>query len=257
VRTFTVDQLTVRVHDDIPDLAADAAVVARHAIVAAIDARGGAHVMFASGTSQLAFLAALVDGGGVDWTRVTGFHMDDYVGIGADHPASFARYMREHITSVVPVGTFHEIQGDAPDTSAEVARYAALLHDHPLDLCCLGIGENGHLAFNDPPPGGADFADPATVKIVTLDEQCKQQQVGEGHFATTADVPPTAITVTIPGLLAAAHVLAVVPEARKAAAVGAALDGPIAPACPASALRTHGAATLLLDRDSAASVHAG
>lgn len=254
MRTFTADRLTVRVHDDIPALAADAAVVAREAIAGAIDARGRANVMFASGNSQLAFLAALIDGGGVDWTRVTGFHMDEYVGVGAEHPASFARYMREHVTSLVPVGEFHELRGDAPDVDGEVARYTALLHEHPLDLCCLGIGENGHLAFNDPPPGGADFDDPETVKVVELDDRCKQQQVGEGHFPTIDAVPPRAITVTIPGLLAAAHVLAVVPEARKAEAVRAALEGPIDAACPASALRTHASATLLLDTDSSSSL---
>lgn len=252
VRTFTVDRLGVRIHDDVPSLAADAAAIGSEVIATAIHERGHANVMFASGRSQLAFLAALVDGGDIDWTRVTGFHMDEYIGVGPDHPASFARYMREHITSLVPVGGFHELRGDAADPAAEADRYADLLRAHPLDLCCLGIGENGHLAFNDPPPGGADFADRAAVKIVVLDDRCKQQQVGEGHFAAIAAVPPTAITVTIPGLLAAARVLAIVPEARKADAVRDALEGPVAESCPASALRTHASATLLLDADSSA-----
>ncbi len=251
MRSFTVDALSVRVHDDLAAMAADAADLAETAIVAAIGVRGDANVMFASGNSQLAFLEVLVQRPAIDWPRVTAFHMDEYVGVGVEHPASFARYMQERIASLAPVGAFHYLHGDAPAPAAEVQRYAALLATHPLDLCCLGIGENGHLAFNDPPPGGADFDDPATVKIVALDDACKAQQVGEGHFATTADVPPTAITVTIPGLLRAGRVLAIVPEARKADAVRRALTGSIAPSCPASALRRATHATLLLDRDSA------
>jgi glucosamine-6-phosphate deaminase len=251
VRTLRVDALAVRVHDELDALASDAADLAEAAIVDAVRDRGHANVMFASGNSQLAFLSLLVTRPSIDWPRVVAFHMDEYVGVGAAHPASFARYMRERIASLAPVGEFNYLQGDAPDPQAEATRYASLLAVHPLDLCCLGIGENGHLAFNDPPPGGADFDDPVAAKIVTLDERCKAQQVGEGHFATIADVPPTAITVTIPGLLGARSVLAIVPEARKAAAVHAALIGPITPACPASALRRTDHATLLLDRDSA------
>jgi glucosamine-6-phosphate deaminase len=251
VRTLRVDALAVRIHDELDALARDAADLAEAAIVEAVRDRGRANVMFASGNSQVAFLSLLVTRLSIDWPRVVAFHMDEYVGVGPEHPASFARYMRERIASLAPVGEFNYLRGDAPDPQAEATRYAARLAAHPLDLCCLGIGENGHLAFNDPPPGGADFDDPVAAKIVTLDDRCKAQQVGEGHFPTIADVPPTAITVTIPGLLGARHVLAIVPEARKAAAVHAALAGAISPACPASALRRADHATLLLDRDSA------
>jgi glucosamine-6-phosphate deaminase len=248
-RELSVDALTVRVHDSMDGLAHDAATEVEHAISGAIAARGAANVMLATGNSQLAFLAVLVESDRLDWSKVTAFHMDEYVGIDPGHAASFQRYMRERVTARVPIGAFHYLDGDAVDPQAEAARYAALLETHPLDVCCLGIGENGHLAFNDPPV--ADFDDPVRVKVVTLDDACRRQQVGEGHFATVTDVPPQAITVTIPALLSAARVVAVVPEQRKADAVHAALTGPVSTACPASALRTCAAAVLLLDTESA------
>jgi len=167
------------------------------------------------------------------------------------HPASFARYMRERIIDVVHPRQFHCIDGTG-DPAAECARYTELLRAHPLDLVCLGIGENGHLAFNDPP--FADFDDPLVVKEITLDDTSRRQQVGEGHFADLTDVPRTAVTVTIPALLRARRVLAVVPEARKADAVARALTGPITTECPASVLRRMNHATLYLDRASAARV---
>jgi glucosamine-6-phosphate deaminase len=241
--------LRVRVHPDPESLGMAAADDAVRAIQDALDARGVAHVMFASGNSQLAFLEHLTARDDVDWSRVVGFHMDEYWGIGADHPASFRRYMREHIVDRVQMRGFHEIQGDASDCDAECARYAELLRAHPLDLCCLGIGENGHLAFNDPPV--ADFADPLDVKVVALDEACRRQQVGEGHFASLDAVPPTAITVTIPALLRAGVVLAVVPEARKRQPVERALTGPVDESCPASILQHQTNAILHLDADSA------
>jgi glucosamine-6-phosphate deaminase len=207
--------------------------------------------MFASGNSQFAFLDELTARDDVAWDRVTGFHMDEYVGMDDTHSASFARYMRERIVDVVHPHAFHYVDGtNAP--AAECARYAALLHAHPLDLCCLGVGENGHLAFNDPP--FADFDDPRDEKEITLDDASRRQQVGEGHFASIADVPRTAITVTIPALLRARRVLAIVPEARKAGAVQHALDGPITTDCPASILRRAAHATLYLDERSAANV---
>jgi glucosamine-6-phosphate deaminase len=251
VRQWRVGKLTVRVYDSIDALAVAAAADAIGVVSGAIDERGHANVMLATGTSQLVFLARLVEAAGttVDWSRVTGFHMDEYVGLPAAHPASFKRYMRERVVAHLPFGEFHYVNGSAPDPGAEAARYATLLEEHPVDLCCLGIGENGHLAFNDPPV--ADFDDPLVVKVVELDDRCKLQQVGEGHFATIADVPPRAITVTVPGLLRARHTLAIVPEARKAEPVRAALEGPVTTACPASILRRQPRATLFLDTDSA------
>ena len=207
--------------------------------------------MLATGTSQLTFLSRLIEAAGanIDWSRVTGFHMDEYVGLPPTHPASFQRYMRERVAAHLPFGAFHYLDGSARDPEREAARYARLLEKHPIDLCCLGIGENGHLAFNDPPV--ADFDDPLVVKVVELDDRCKLQQVGEGHFATFADVPPRAITVTVPGLLRAGHAMAIVPEVRKAEPVRAALEGPLGTECPASILRRQSHATLFLDPDSA------
>jgi glucosamine-6-phosphate deaminase len=251
VKQWRVGELTVRVYDSVDALATGAASDATGVLGRAIDERGHANLMLATGTSQLVFLARLVEAAAtrIDWSRVTGFHMDEYVGLAATHPASFQRYMRERVAAHLPFGAFHYVDGSAPDADAEAARYAALLEAHPVDLCCLGIGENGHLAFNDPPV--ADFDDPLVVKVVELDERCKLQQVGEGHFATPADVPPRAITVTVPGLLRARHTLAIVPEARKAEPVRAALEGPLTTACPASVLRREPAATLYLDQESA------
>jgi glucosamine-6-phosphate deaminase len=200
--------------------------------------------MFATGNSQLAMLDKLVSLPGIPWDSVTIFHMDQYVGLDPEHPASFSRYIRDRLVLRVspPPAAAHYVGGDA-------AHYASLLRDHPLDLCVMGIGENGHLAFNDPPV--ADFDDPLDVKVVELDEACRLQQVGEGHFAALADVPTHAVTVTIPGLLRAAQVIVVCPESRKAAAVAAALDGPITTACPASVLRRCDHARLYLDASSA------
>lgn len=229
-----------------------ARAVAAHAaetITACIDARGVAHVMFASGSSQVAFLDELANLPGIDWSSVIGFHMDEYVGLHADHPASFARYMRERVVARVKPGAFHYLDGAAIDPDSECRRYADVLRVHPLDLCCLGVGENGHLAFNDPP--AADFEDRRVVKVVALDAACKRQQVGEGHFPSMDAVPPYAMTVTIPALLSARVVLAIVPERRKAFPVRDALEGPVSTACPASILQRAPNATVYLDPESA------
>ena len=199
----------------------------------------------ATGNSQLAYTTALLQEHALPWNRIECFHMDEYVGIKDDHPASFRRWMRERVENAAHPKAFHYIQGDAADPRAECARYGALLAAAPIDVVSLGIGENGHLAFNDPP--FADFNDPVAVKIVQLDEACKQQQVGEGHFPSLAAVPTEAITLTIPTLMKVAHVFCIVPEARKAPAVQAALEGPVGTACPASILRRQSHARLYLD----------
>ncbi len=248
-RSFRVEKLTVLVFDEPGAFARDAAARGAEALREAIDQRGEANVMLATGNSQLQFLAELVTYNDVDWSRVTAFHMDEYVDLAPTHSASFQRYMRERVAAMVPFRAFHYLTGDTGDAPAETERYAALLRAHPLDLCCCGIGENGHLAFNDPPV--AHFDDPADVKIVALEPESRRQQVAEGHFATIDDVPTHAITVTIPALLRAGRVLAIVPEARKAVPVRDALEGPITTACPASYLRTQPQATLYLDAESA------
>jgi glucosamine-6-phosphate deaminase len=243
----TVDALQVRVFGDADALARAAAADAAGALRAAIGARETANAMFASGNSQLRFLRALAHVEGVDWSRVVGFHMDEYVAIGSGHPASFHRYMEEHVARPLRLGDFHYLDGSA-EPGEEAARYAALLRQFPIDVCCLGIGENGHLAFNDPPV--AEFDDPLDVKVVALDDACRSQQVGEGHFARVDDVPARAITVTIPALLRADRVLAIVPDARKREPVRRALTEPISLACPASILRRAPHAALYLDRES-------
>jgi glucosamine-6-phosphate deaminase len=248
IARFSREAMTVVVHGDLAALASAAAAQAAAALNAAIAERGSANAMFASGNSQLSFLDLLVTLD-VDWSRVVGLHMDEYCGIDGSHPASFRRYMRDHIVERVDLQAFHDILGDAPDPDAECARYAALLREHPLDLCCLGLGENGHLAFNDPPV--ADFEDPLDVKVVELDEACRRQQVGEGHFVLIELVPENAITVTIPALLRSGTVLAIVPEARKRGPVRRAIEGPVSTACPASILRTRSHVTMHLDADSA------
>jgi glucosamine-6-phosphate deaminase len=247
-RDRTVDHLEVRRHPDARALAAAAADEAAACLGAAVGARGVAHAMFATGNSQLHFVDALVRIPDVPWADVVVFHMDEYLGVGPRHPAGFQRWIRERIVDRARPAAAHYLDGLA-DPSDECRRYAALLQGHPLDLCCLGIGENGHLAFNDPP--AADFDDPHDVKVVELDISCRLQQVGEGHFPTVEAVPTRALTVTIPALLRARTVLAVVPEARKAEPVAAALTGPVSPACPASILRRHPHATLHLDPESA------
>jgi len=251
-RTVNVDDLTVRVFDDLGTLAAAAAVDAAEALHAALDRNGEANVMLATGNSQLAFLAELVKLDDIAWDRVRAFHMDEYVDLGPTHSASFQRYMRERVAARLPFKEFHYLTGNSGDAEGEARRYEELLRAHPLDLCCCGIGENGHLAFNDPPV--ADFADARAVKVVALEPASRRQQVGEGHFATIDDVPTHAITVTIPALLAAGRVLAIVPEARKARPVRDALYGPISTACPASVLRRYANATLYLDAESSALV---
>lgn len=250
MRQVVVDALTVKVFDDAGSLAGTAAQDAARALRGAIDTRGEANVMLATGNSQLAFLAQLVQFTDIAWDRVRAFHMDEYVNLSSAHPASFRRYMRERVATRLPLKEFHYLEGDAADADNEARRYEALLRAHPLDLCCCGIGENGHLAFNDPPV--ADFADPRDVKVVPLELASRRQQVGEGHFATLDDVPTHAITVTIPALLRAGRVLVIVPEARKAQPVHDALYGPISTACPSSVLRRYPNATLYLDAESSA-----
>jgi glucosamine-6-phosphate deaminase len=245
----TVDRATVQVHADVAAMARAAADEALEVMRAAVQARGAAHVMFATGNSQLAFVQTLVEEtAGVPWADTVVFHMDEYVGVGPDHPAGFQRWIRERIVEPARPRDAYFVEG-LGDAEAECARYSELLRRYPLDLCCLGIGENGHLAFNDPPV--ADFADPRDVKVVELEAACRMQQVHEGHFQHLEAVPTRAITVTIPALLRAGRVLAIVPEARKAAPVRDALTGPIGPSCPASALRTVSGVTIHLEPESA------
>lgn len=242
------DRLSVLVGDTGSQIGVWAADQLCQAIVESIAARGACALILATGNSQLPLYAALRQRHGIPWEHVTVLHMDEYVGLPADHPASFRRYMHEQLVDHVPLRAFYGVQGDAPDVEAELQRYSALLERYPADVCVLGIGENGHLAFNDPP---ADFNTAERIHIVTLDKVCRQQQVGEGHFASLAEVPSQALSLTVPALLGARQVIALVPEKRKAQIVRETLTGPISPACPASILRLQPHATLYLDAESA------
>jgi glucosamine-6-phosphate deaminase len=213
-----------------------------------IDEKGHVAVILASANSQLTFLHSLRGKRDIRWDRVIVFHMDEYLGMSDEHPASFARFIRQELVTQVQPGAFYPIKGNAPDLDSELNRYADLLRRNPTDVCVLGIGENGHLAFNDPP---ADFETKEIIRIVSLDMRSRMQQVNEGHFPALKDVPKQAITLTVPALLAAKRVLAIVPEARKATAVKAALENPVAPDCPASILRTRPHVTMYLDQESA------
>jgi glucosamine-6-phosphate deaminase len=252
-RFFCADRLAVEVHPDRAALGAAAARAAAAGIQGAIADRGEARVIFACAPSQDEFLQSLLDPSIcdtiVDWKKVTVFHMDDYIGLEGSHPQSFRHYLHSHLLRHVAVQKFHPIVAESPDLEAECRHYAALLSEKPIDLICLGIGENGHIAFNDPPV--ADFDDRKLIKTVTLDEACRHQQVHDGCFPTFDDVPTHALTLTIPVFRRARRLSVHVPGPRKARAVRDTITASIAPACPATILRTHPHATLYVDRDAA------
>jgi len=228
---------------------AAAAHQAAASLRAAIAARGQANLILATGASQFDLLAQLVKED-LDWSEVSAFHLDEYIGLPESHPASFRRYLKERFTSQVPgLRSFTFVDGDAPDPQAECRRLAAALAGQTVDLACIGIGENGHLAFNDPP---ADFDTDEPFIVVELDEACRRQQLGEGWFPTLAAVPQRAITMTIRQIMRSRQVICTAPDARKARAVQQAVEGPVANRLPASILQQHPACDLYLDQDSAA-----
>lgn len=246
-----VDLLAVQAYETRAAMGRAAALVAAEALRAALAGSGVARAVFASAPSQNEFLDALATAPGIAWDRVTAFHLDEYLGLPGDHPQSFCTYIRHRLFTRVKPGVVHYMNGMAPDPRAECRRYADLLSGG-VDLACIGIGENGHLAFNDPPV--ADFNDPCLVKTVELEAACREQQVHDGCFPRLAEVPTTALTMTLPAIFGAQRIVCVVPGPTKTAAVTATLAGPIATACPASGLRRHPAATLYLDAAAAAGV---
>ncbi|HYE33661.1 MAG TPA: glucosamine-6-phosphate deaminase [Methylomirabilota bacterium] len=252
LKQFKVDELPVRIFRNGEDLAAEAAEVTHAYLTSVIAKQGQARVILATGRSQVDFLKRLVAMPGLDWKKVTCFHMDEYLGISADHPGSFRRYLRERVESLVQPKEFHWIQGDTWLPLDECDRYEKLLQEAPIDLCCLGIGENGHLAFNDPPV--ARFNDKRLVKLLKLDDVCKNQQFKEGHFPSIEAVPPYAFSLTVPALCIAKAMLCVAPEKRKAEPVRWTLEGPIAESCPASFLRKQPHCLLFLDEGSASNL---
>ena len=252
---FVADQLAVSVYPTRCDLGMASARAASAIIRAAIDKDVSAAVVFAAAPSQNEFLAQLRADDSIDWRCVTAFHLDEYVGLPASHPASFRRFLRERLMDHVPLAAFHELAGDAPDLEAEANRYQRLLAEQPPVLVALGIGENGHLAFID--PSECDFHDPRDVRVVNLAEVCRQQQVHDGAFQRLEDVPRRALSLTVPFFLRTPYAVVTVPGAAKRQAVRDALEGPVDPCCPASALRLHPGAVLFLDRDSAALLQRG
>lgn len=241
--------LKVEIHPSSKAAGLEAARAAGKAIAELAQSRETVGVIFATGASQLAILDALTSLPDIPWNRVCGFHMDEYVGISTDHRASFRRYLRDRLTAKVQMKEFFEIDGETADPEKTCREYADKLHAADPKLCLLGVGENGHLAFNDPMV--ADFQDPADVKIVRLDEVCRTQQVNEGWFAGIEEVPECAITLTIPVLLRVPRLIVSVPGRRKAKIVRSALEGPLSTGCPATILRTHPNVTMYLDPESA------
>jgi len=240
--------MQVKTYIDRSTMSHAAATHAAETLRQTIRAKGDARIVVATGTSQLEFLEALTTAPGIDWTRVEMFHLDEYVGLAIDHPASFRKYLLERLIAKTGMTRCHLLDGerDAPGVAERVGEQAARAQ---IDVAFVGIGENGHLAFNDPP---ADFTTERPYLIVTLDAACRRQQVGEGWFPSVDAVPTHAISMSVRQILKSREIICVVPDARKAAAVKACIEGEVSPMAPASILQTHANATVYLDRASAA-----
>jgi glucosamine-6-phosphate deaminase len=241
------DSLTVTIADSNDELGVAVAEAFAVAARAALQEQAEIAVILATGNSQLSFATALHNRDDIEWSRITILHMDEYLGMTEDHPASFRRWMKENIVAHVSPKAFEGVRGDHEPVEEELERYSALLRELDPAITVMGIGENGHLAFNDPP---ADFEATELIKIVEMDEVSRNQQVGEGHFASLSVTPTQALSLTIPALLRPGVVLVGCPEGRKANAVKATLEGPVTPEVPASILRTQGHARLFLDHES-------
>jgi glucosamine-6-phosphate deaminase len=248
LQEFETGNVRIAVYDSPTSAGVAAAAQSARLIQAAIANQGLVRIIGATGNSQIPLIDAMVQQN-IDWNAIELFHMDEYVGMKSDHPSSFRHWFRTRLDEKVHPRVIHYIEGDARDLHAEIARYTRLLAEAPIDIAFVGFGENGHIAFNDPPV--ADFNDPAMIKVITLDEACRKQQAGEGHFSDVASVPNEALTITCSGLFRAKAWICCVPESRKAEAVRNALEGPISEACPASLVRRHPNAHIYLDTDSA------
>ncbi len=249
VRSFKKDALSVRIYASRRDMGAAAAEDGARLLRSLLEKQSGARVIFAAAPSQNELLESLCSAGGIDWTRVTAFHMDEYIGLNATAPQGFGNFLCTRIFDRLPFAKVNYLDGSASDIEAECKRYTALLEEAPIDLVFMGIGENGHIAFNDPPV--ADFQDPYIVKAVELDAVCRNQQVNDGCFLSLDQVPTHALTLTVPALAKAGSHICVVPAATKAIAVREAVEGPVSTACPASILRICPGAVLYLEPDSA------
>ena len=251
ITTKKVEALPVYVFDTREEMGKAAAEDAAKRINAAIEKRGEANVIFTAAPSQNDLFENLLKQD-IDWTKVRGFHQDEYIGIDESEPAGFGNFLNRAIFDQVTFKEVHYLLCSAEEAEAKCQEYAELLKKYPVDLIFLGIGENGHLAFND--PAVADFKDPKVIKVVELDDVCRQQQVNDGCFATLDDVPKYAMTLTMSYIMSVPEAICVVPTVRKANAVYNALCGPVDTACPASILRQHQNAALYLDKDSASNI---
>ena len=249
MKSFTKDKLKVNIYDSRAEMGQHAAQDISEKIKQLLSEKPQINMIFAAAPSQNEVLASLVADKSIPWERVNAFHMDEYIGLDPTAPQCFGNFLREHIFGLVPFGSVNYIKSDATDPDEESRRYAELLAQNPIDIVVMGIGENGHIAFNDPPV--ADFNDEKLVKPVKLDEVCRNQQVNDGCFAKIDDVPKYAITLTVPMLVSAPHLFCIVPAPTKAWAVKETLTGSIDEHCPASVLRTREGAMLYLDPDSA------
>ncbi len=250
-KNFNVNKLKVSVFPTRQLMGIACAREAGEVIRALLSEKEYASIIFASAPSQLEMLYALMDEKGIEWGRVKAFHMDEYIGLPADAPQSFGNYLRVRFFTKLPFGDVFYMDGNNPDIKGECERYSDLLKAYPPDISFLGIGENGHIAFND--PHIADFDDPLLLKLnPQLDSTCRQQQVNDGWFESLRDVPSQAITITITGLLKAQYIFTTVPGKTKQNIIKKCIEGPISIECPATIIRTHDKSRLFLDDDSAA-----
>jgi len=248
VKEFKVDELLVKVYRTRDEMGMSSAYDVSKKIRELLSVKDIVNIVFAAAPSQNEFLAYLSKEN-LEWNRINAFHMDEYIGLPSDAPQSFGNFLKERLFSKKQFKNVFYINGNAPNLEEECARLTRLLEENPLDITCMGIGENGHIAFND--PHVADFDDPKKVKIVDLDERCRQQQVNDGCFRTIEEVPRYAITMTIPTLISSKYIFCIVPAKQKAEAVRNTLMGPVSESCPASILRRCKNAILYLDLDSA------
>ena len=249
MKAFQKDKLKVEIYDTRAEMGNAAARDIKAKIAQLLAEKGEINMIFAAAPSQNEVLAALADDGQIEWNRVNAYHMDEYIGLSADAPQGFGNFLKAHIFGRAPFKSVHYIDCTAADPEKEAARYEKLLGDNPPDIVVMGIGENGHIAFNDPPV--ADFKDARGAKVVKLDEVCRNQQVHDGCFARLEEVPKYAITLTVPTLVSAPWLFCIVPAKTKANAVKECLTGEIGEHCPASVLRLQENAVLYLDKDSA------
>lgn len=248
MKIMTKDQLKVEIYDTRAEMGNAAGNRAAELIKKMLSEKSEVNVIFAAAPSQNETLSTLISCAEIDWNRVNAFHMDEYIGLDKDAPQGFGNFLKDRIFGKLPFKSVNYINGQAADMKAECERYTKLLKEHPVDIVLLGIGENGHIAFND--PHVADFNDPETVKAVRLDDICRQQQVNDGCFAKLDDVPQYALTLTIPTLVGAKHLVCTVPAATKAWAVERTVNGEINEQCPASIMRKHSDAVMYCDSES-------